>query len=50
MNVRGLEAVGVKAEQYGSLLIPVIMSKLPEEVRIQLLETLRRMCGKLENY
>ena len=36
VNVRGLEAVGVKAEQYGSLLIPVIMSKLPEEVRIQI--------------
>ena len=36
VNVRGLEAVGVKADQYGSLLIPVIMSKLPEEVRIQI--------------
>ena len=36
VNVRGLEAVEVKAEQYGSSLIPVIMSKLPEEVRIQI--------------
>ena len=36
VNVRGLEAVGVKADQYESLLIPVIMSKLPEEVRIQI--------------
>ena len=26
VNVRGLEALGVKADQYGSLLIPVIMS------------------------
>ena len=35
VNVRGLEALGVKSEQYGSLLIPVIMSKLPAELRIQ---------------
>ena len=35
VNVRGLEALGVKSEQYGSLLIPVIMSKLPTELRIQ---------------
>ena len=36
VNVRGLESLGVKAEQYGSLLIPVIMSKLAEEVRMQI--------------
>jgi hypothetical protein len=34
VNVRGLEALGVKSEQYGSLLILVIMSKLPPELRI----------------
>ena len=32
VHVRGLSALGVTAEQFGSLLIPVIMSKLPEEV------------------
>jgi hypothetical protein len=36
VNVEGLEAIGVKAEQYGSLLIPVIMSKMPSDVRIQI--------------
>ncbi len=36
VNVRGLESLGVKAEQYGSLLIPVIMSKLLEDVRMQI--------------
>ena len=36
VNVRGLEALGVQAEQYGSLLIPVIMSKLPSNVRLQI--------------
>ena len=35
INVRGLEAIGVNADQYGSFLIPVIMSKLPAEVRLQ---------------
>ena len=32
MNVRGLEAIGVTADQYGSFLIPVIMEKLPADV------------------
>ena len=36
VNVRGLESLGVKAEQYSSLLIPVIMSKLTEEVCMQI--------------
>ena len=34
INVRGLERLGVKAEQYGSFLIPVIMSRLRAEVRL----------------
>ena len=35
VNIRGLESLGVSADQYGSLLIPVIMSKLPHEIRVQ---------------
>ena len=35
-NVRGLESLGINATQYGSFLIPVIMSKLPAEVRLQI--------------
>ena len=35
VNVRGLEALGVDAEQYGSFLIPIIMAKLPADVRLQ---------------
>ncbi|CAH3199177.1 unnamed protein product [Porites evermanni] len=31
----GLESLGVSSNQYGSLLIPVIMSKLPHEIRVQ---------------
>ena len=36
VNVHGLETLGVKAEQYGSFLIPIIMAKLPSEVRLQI--------------
>ena len=35
IKVRGLESLGVSFSQYGSLLIPVIMSTLPQEVRVQ---------------
>ena len=34
VNIRGLEALGVKSDQYGSLLIPIIMAKLPPEIRV----------------
>ena len=36
VNVRGLKSLGVKSEQYGSFLIPIIMSKLPADVRLQI--------------
>ena len=36
VHVRGLASLGISTEQYGSLLIPVVMSKLPNEIRPQL--------------
>ena len=33
-KVSGLEALGVDASGYGSLLIPVIMAKLPRDVGV----------------
>ena len=35
VHVRGLEALGVTPEQYGSLLIPILMSKLPNSLRLE---------------
>ena len=32
-NIRHLEALGVKTETYGSLLIPILLKKIPEEIR-----------------
>ena len=36
VHVRGLESLGVTSQQYGSLLTPVIMAKLPSEIRVQI--------------
>ena len=36
VNVRALEALQIHSDQYGSLLIPVIMSKLPNDVRLHI--------------
>ena len=32
VNICGLEALGIRSEQYGSFLMPIIMSKLPGEI------------------
>ena len=36
VHVRGLAAMGVSSKEYGSLLIPIIMSKLSSDVRLQI--------------
>ena len=48
VNVRGLEALGVGAEQYGSFLIPVIMAKLPVEIRLQVARITTNDVWKIE--
>ena len=35
VHTRGLNLCGIEAQQYGSILIPVFMSKLPADVRIR---------------
>jgi hypothetical protein len=34
IHVRGLESLGISAQHYGSLLTPIVMSKLPPDVRL----------------
>ena len=46
VNVRGLSAMGISSTQYGSLLIPIIMSKLHQNYAYVLLEKPRRMFGR----
>ena len=36
VHIRGLNSVGVCSDQYGSLLIPVIISKLPIDIRLKI--------------
>ena len=36
VHIRGLSSLGVISQQYGSLLIPIIMSKLPSEIRLRI--------------
>ena len=42
VNIRGLEAIGVMSDQYGSFLIPVIMTKLPDEIRLRIVREVGR--------
>ena len=36
VHVRGLESLGVSSEKYGSLLIPMIMSCMPNKITLQI--------------
>ena len=36
VHVRGLEALGIDSEKYGSLFIPIIMARLPREIYLQI--------------
>ena len=36
IHIRGLEALGVTADQYGSLLVPIVMSRLPNQISLQI--------------
>ena len=36
VHIRGLETLGVTSEQYGSMLIPVIMTKFPSDIRLRI--------------
>ena len=39
IHVRGLEALDVTSDQYGSLLIPVITARIPSEIAVQIART-----------
>jgi len=35
VHIRGLKSLAVTSDQYGSFLIPMIMSKLPGDIRLR---------------
>ena len=48
VHVRGLASLGVSSEQYGSLLIPIIMSKLPSDIRLQIARKATKEAWKID--
>ena len=48
VHSRGLASLGVTSHQYGSLLIPVIMSKLPSEIRLQIARNSKDSVWKID--
>ena len=36
VHIRGLSSLGIESERYGSLLIPVIMTKVSNEIRLRI--------------
>lgn len=36
VHVRGLSSLGVLSQEYGTLLTPIIMSKLPNEIQLEI--------------
>ena len=49
VHVRGLALLGVSSEQYGSLLIPIVMSKLPNDIRLQIARKATSEVWKMED-
>ena len=49
VHIRGLEALDVTSEQYGSFLIPVIMAKLPNDIRLRIARETGKEVWKIEN-
>ena len=44
-----VNALGVKADQYGSLLIPIIMAKLPPEIRVHVAQNTTQEVWNIES-
>ena len=48
VHVRGLSSLGVSSQKYGSLLIPNIMSKLPNEIQLEIARKLTNEVWKID--
>ena len=49
VHIRGLSTLGIKSEQYGSLLIPVIMTKLPDNIQLRIARETKSDVWKLDD-
>ena len=49
VHVRGLSSLGVASDHYGGLLIPVIMAKLPNEIRVRIARETKSSVWKMDD-
>ena len=48
IHVRGLESLGMPSERYGSLLIPIIMNRMPKEITCQVAKKITQEIWPIE--
>ena len=48
VHVRGLSSLGIASGEYGGLLIPVIMAKLPSEIRVRIARETKSSVWKMD--
>ncbi len=48
VHIRGLASLGVDSKQYGSLLIPVVMAKIPSELRLRIARVAKGSVWKID--
>ena len=48
VHVRGLASLGIASDEYGGLLIPVIMAKLPSEIRVRIARETKSSVWKMD--
>ena len=49
VHVRALASLGVSSDQYGSLLIPIILSKMPGDIRLQIARKAKKDAWKIDD-
>jgi hypothetical protein len=49
VHVRALASLGVSSDQYGSLLIPIILSKMPGDIRLQIACQTKKDAWKIDD-
>ena len=49
VHIRGLASLGVDSAQYGSLLIPIVMAKVPSELRLRIARVTKESVWKIDD-
>ena len=46
-HLRSLMSLGVKSDHYGAMLIPIIVEKLPSDIRLEISRKLGKICWEI---